>query len=112
MRDVLRTRRVRLLVQNVPEALMPDYHGRDAALIGETVDAVELERQGGADGVVVAYVDDRDGVASELVEAVGYAEAVALRGPAIDRHRERMRRELEDHAKRRFLHGDVMGVRT
>lgn len=105
MASGLRVRRVRLRVANVVE--LAEYHGREAALIGEAVDAVELETTGSRSlgQPVVAYVDDRDGEAAELAEAVVRARAAGVVGS-------RYERELEEHAKRRFLHGEVIGVRT
>lgn len=90
-----------LRVQNV--AWMDTYHGREAGLIGETVEAVELDTGGH-----VAYVDDRDGEASELVSAYRAAAAVGPRGV---RMADKVREELREHAAKRFLHGDVRGVR-
>lgn len=98
----MRVRRVRLRVRNVP--WLSDYHGREAGLVGEVVDAVELDE---ADGGVLAYVDDRDGEASEYVEALEFA-APAGESPM----RRRVLNELRQHAERRLLHGDVVGVRT
>jgi hypothetical protein len=101
----MRVRRVRLRVRNVP--WMTDYHGREARLVGEVVDAVELDT-GDSDGVL-AYVDDRDGEASELAEAWAYAAGAGAAGA---RMLDKVKQELMAHAKRRFLHGDVIGVRT
>lgn len=101
-RRMVEMRRVRLLVKNVP--WMDNYHGREANLVGQVVDAVELDNT-----VSVAFVDDRDGEASEYAEAVLRArrtEGVSERALA---HYEE---QLADHAQRRLLHGDVMGVRA
>lgn len=102
----MRVRRVRLRVANVP--WMEHYHGREAKLVGELVDAVELEQDESRGRVSVAYVDDRDGEASEYVEAL---ENLA-RTPAMGTMRARVMRELQEHAARRLLHGEVEGVRT
>lgn len=100
-------RHVLLHVQNV--AWLAHYHGREAGLVGETVDAVELDTGGH-----VAYVDDRDGEASELVEAVcGARDAFEVKPTdATARTLDRFRDELRTHAQRRFLHGEVRGVRA
>lgn len=91
-----------LRVKNVP--YMEHYHGREAGLVGELVDAVELTTDGkGLEPGTVAYVDNRDGEAQELAEAVLHARKAGVVGSAYER-------ELEAHAKRRFLHGDVEGV--
>lgn len=102
----MRTRHVILRVQNVP--WMEDYHGREARLIGELVEALEVTTD-----KAVAYVDDRDGEASELAEAVISAtEAHQLQGShGTGRTVERFRAEFESHCARRFLHGEVQGVR-
>jgi hypothetical protein len=99
----VKLRRVRLRVDPVP--WLEHYHGREAGLVGEVVDAVELDDAG-----MVAYVDDRDGEASEYVEAwqrlapITPDSTVGMRG--------RVLRELREHAARRLLHGEVLGVRT
>lgn len=100
----MRARRVRLRVLNVP--WMEDYHGREAGLVGEVVDAVELDHSTDHVHGLVAYVDDRDGEASEYIEALGQVRSshspVALTA----------QEGLRQHAERRLLHGDVVGVRT
>lgn len=89
---------------------MKDYHGREQKLVGTVVDAVELD-----DGGVVAYVDDRDGEASEFVEALERVE-LAIAGAHGEQYPEkqlpRIMRELREHAAMRLLHGEVEGVRT
>lgn len=93
------TRRVLLRVENVP--WMQHYHGREAGLVGQVVAAVELETR-----EAVAYVDDRDGEASDLLEALegvtNPQSPVALAA----------RRELQQRTKRWALHGRVTGVRV
>jgi hypothetical protein len=118
----VKLRRVRLRVDPVP--WLEHYHGREAGLVGEVVDAVELDDAG-----MVAYVDDRDGEASEYVEALEHIEAASSEagfsaahgGPyalaggrraPTSRQLARVRRELREHAARRLLHGEVLGVRT
>ena len=90
---------MRLRVANVP--WLPHYHGREAGLVGEVVDAVELDEAGH-----VAFVDDRDGEASEYVEVLAGVSRmdspVALSA----------QRGLRQHARRRLLHGEVEGVRS
>lgn len=93
----LKARQVLLRVQNVP--WMEHYHGREAGLIGSVVDAIELTTD-----KHVAYVDNRDGEAEDLVEAVMHARTAGVVGSAYER-------ELETHAKRRFLHGEVEATR-
>jgi hypothetical protein len=95
---VIAARPVKLRVANV--AWMEDYHGREARLVGEVVDAVELITDS-----AVAYVDDRDGEVSELVEAAANEIAAGVRGG-------RFHSQLQEHAARRFLHGTVVGVRA
>jgi hypothetical protein len=92
-------RRVLLLVQNV--AWMEHYHGREAGLLGQIVPAVELDTP-----QAVAYVDDRDGEASELLEA--------LQGTSNpESHVARAARaQLRQMAERWALHGEVRGVRA
>jgi hypothetical protein len=103
-------RRVLLLVENV--ACLSDYHGREQGLVGQSVPAVELD-----DGGVVAYVDDRDGEASEYAEALESVTLATLVGGPGTEHRTagqyaRIMRELRQHAAARLLHGRVTGVRT
>lgn len=99
----MRVRRVRLRVANVP--WMEHYHGREAKLVGELVDAVELD-----DGEAVGFVDDRDGEASAYVEALELMGAdPSMRSTVMYR---RTTAELREHATRRLLHGEVEGVRT
>lgn len=93
--------RVKLRV--LPVSWLADYHGREVGLVGQVVDAVALTTPG-----TVAYVDDRDGVASELLESALMA-ARAAPGSVMAR---KTRAELMDHSRRRFLHGDVIGVIT
>lgn len=95
----MRVRRVRLRVRNV--AWMENYHGREAGLVGTVVEAVELDTP-----TAVAYVDDRDGEASEYVEMIG-----GLTNPDSPVG-VKIREELRQFAQRRFLEGDVVGVRT
>lgn len=107
---VMLVRRVRLRVLNV--AWLNHYHGREAGLVGKIVDAVEIDDAG-----MVAYVDDRDGEASEYVEALQNVQATTLVGGPGTEHRtgrqyERIMHELREHASQRLLHGDVLGVRT
>jgi hypothetical protein len=96
-------RRVLLYVQNVP--WLADYHGREQGLVGSIVPAVELD-----DGGNVAYVDDRDGEASEYVEAWQRLEPITPESAVGMRNR--VLRELREHAAKRLLHGMVRGVRT
>jgi hypothetical protein len=103
----MRVRRVRLRVRNVP--WMTDYHGREARLVGTVVDAVELDD---GDGGVLAYVDDRDGEASEYAEALDNLRVPSTGELLASKMTSRTLEELRDHARRRFLHGDVIGVRT
>lgn len=99
------TRRVRLRVANVP--WLKDYHGREQGLVGAVVDAVELD-----DGQIVAYVDDRDGEATEFHEALHFMDVAGGGGQALlSATRVRVTRELREHAASRLLHGDVIGVR-
>lgn len=94
-----KVRRVRLRVRNVP--WMADYHGREAGLVGVVVEAVELDV-----GDTVAYVDDRDGEVGEYVELLnGLTNPDSFVG-------RKAREELRQYAQRRFLHGDVVGVRA
>ena len=104
----MRVRRVRLRVRNVP--WMADYHGREAKLVGSVVDAVELDDGDG--GGVLAYVDDRDGEASEFAEALDNLRVPSSGELMASKMTTRTLEELRDHARRRFLHGDVVGVRT
>lgn len=101
----LRTRRVLLRVANV--SWLADYHGREAGLVGETVDALELDT-----GDHVAYVDDRDGEASMLMEALSNVAASCATGRLASSFETRARKALMDHAQRRCLHGEVRGVRA
>lgn len=105
--DPLPVRSVRLRVQNI--SWMADYHGREANLVGEVVDALEVI---GKDAV--AYVDDRDGEATELWAALSAAQQAYKLKPnaAVRRSVDRFRREFRTHAARRFLDGQVMGVRV
>jgi hypothetical protein len=103
-------RRVLLHVENV--AWLKDYHGREQGLVGQIVPALELDDHG-----VVAYVDDRDGEASEYTEALERVSLATVGGGPGTEHRtagqyEVIVRELRDHATNRLLHGRVMGVRT
>ena len=95
----MQVRRVRLRVANVP--YLEAYHGREAGLVGQVVDAVELTTNDH-----VAFVDDRDGEASELAEALQHA------GAEQSPMRRRIVKEMTDHAGRRFLHGVVTGARA
>ena len=103
----MRVRRVRLRVRNVP--WMSDYHGREAGLVGTVVDAVELDE---GDAGVLAYVDDRDGEASEFAEALENLRVGSTGELMASKMTTRTLAELRDHAARRFLHGDVIGVRA
>jgi hypothetical protein len=102
----MRLRRVLLHVQNVQA--IKDYHGREAALIGSVVPAVEMD-----DGGMVGYVDDRDGEASEFVDALRYVDATPVTAAGDpSRMRARVLSELREHAAKRLLHGAVRGGRT
>lgn len=97
--DTFELRLVRLRVQPVP--WMGNYYGREAGLIDHTIDAVEIKSSRH-----VGFIDDRDGEAGELAEAVSYARESGD-VPTI----KRFSRQLLDHAKRYLLHGEVVGVR-
>lgn len=109
----MRTRRVLLLVQNVP--WMADYHGREAGLVGQTVPAVELDDED-PDGTI-GYVDDRDGEASEYADALdNVGRTVLVGGPEATiktaGQYAKIVREMRTFAGPRLLHGMVKGVRT
>ena len=107
----MQVRRVLLRVANVP--WMEDYHGREAGLVGEVVDAVEIVTEEiGSYADVVAYVDDRDGQTTELAEALAHLDATPATRSAESTMRRRVESEFAAHAKRRFLHGEVTGARA
>lgn len=101
-------RRVRLRVQGVP--WMENYHGAEARLIGDAVDALEVTTAN-----TVAFVDDRDGVATTLFEEWQEYEEACSRPEGRAKYevnRSKARSAFREYARRRFLHGHVIGVRV